>query len=209
MRSNSILTKRVNTPSLPETLSILALIIGDSVTATIPEITTAAASVKANSRNSIPVNPPWNPIGAYTTAKVIVIAMMGPNNSRAPINADWILECPSRICLCTFSTTTIASSTTNPTDNTIASSVNKLSENPIKYMQMVAPINETGMATSGTMAVRIEPIKTKTTMPTIAIVSMSVFEISFSASRMNFVASNASCMSIWSGKVGRSFSMAS
>ena len=36
---------------------------GDSVTATIPESTTATASVIANSRNSEPVKPPWKPIG--------------------------------------------------------------------------------------------------------------------------------------------------
>ena len=40
------------------------LMTGDSVTATMPETTTAAASVIANSRNSEPVRPPWKPIGA-------------------------------------------------------------------------------------------------------------------------------------------------
>jgi hypothetical protein len=30
-----------------------------------PETTTAAARVIANSRNSEPVSPPWNPIGVY------------------------------------------------------------------------------------------------------------------------------------------------
>jgi hypothetical protein len=39
-------------------------IIGEIVSATTPEMKTAPASVKANSRNSAPVSPPWKPIGA-------------------------------------------------------------------------------------------------------------------------------------------------
>ena len=39
-------------------------IIGESVSATMPEMNTAPASVKANSRKSAPVRPPWKPIGA-------------------------------------------------------------------------------------------------------------------------------------------------
>ena len=38
-------------------------IIGDSVSATMPETATAPASVNANSVNSAPVRPPWKPIG--------------------------------------------------------------------------------------------------------------------------------------------------
>ncbi len=38
-------------------------IIGDRVSATMPETVTAPASVKANSVNSAPVRPPWKPIG--------------------------------------------------------------------------------------------------------------------------------------------------
>ena len=39
-------------------------IIGDNVTATTPEMITAPARVKANSRNRAPVTPPRKPIGA-------------------------------------------------------------------------------------------------------------------------------------------------
>jgi len=39
-------------------------IIGDSVSATTPETMTAPARVKANSRKSAPVRPPWMPTGA-------------------------------------------------------------------------------------------------------------------------------------------------
>ncbi len=54
---------------------------------------------------------------------------------------------------------------------------------------MPAPTRETGMATSGTSAVRTEPMNRKTTMPTIRIVSESVLAISFSAASMNIVPS--------------------
>ena len=56
-------------------------------------------------------------------------------------------------------------------------------------MTIPAPISETGIATSGTSAVRTEPMNRKTTRPTIMIVSPSVFVISVSASSMNTVAS--------------------
>ena len=52
-----------------------------------PEMITAPARVKANSRNKVPVTPPRKPIGVYTAARVRVIAMTGPAISRAPISA--------------------------------------------------------------------------------------------------------------------------
>ena len=39
------------------------VIIGDSVSAMMAETVTAPTRVKANSVNSAPVRPPWNPIG--------------------------------------------------------------------------------------------------------------------------------------------------
>ena len=46
----------------------------------------------------------------------MVIAMMGPTSSRAPKSAACSGVFPSRMCRSTFSTTTMASSTTRPTD---------------------------------------------------------------------------------------------
>ena len=57
---------------------------------------TAPASVNANSRNNAPVRPPWMPIGAYTAASVMVIAMIGPTSSRAATIAAWSGVRPSR-----------------------------------------------------------------------------------------------------------------
>ena len=62
--SNPWFTSLVSRPSFPSSCTNRELITGDSVTATMPDTMTAAASVMANSRNSEPVSPPWKPMGA-------------------------------------------------------------------------------------------------------------------------------------------------
>jgi hypothetical protein len=150
---------------------------------------TAPASVNANSRNSAPVRPPWMPIGTYTAANVMVMAMTGPTSSRAPISAAWYGVRPSRMWRSTFSTTTIASSTTRPTDSTIASSVSRFSVKPNACIKKTPPISETGIATTGTSAERKDPRNRKITTITIRIVSVSVLTTSCIASRMYAVES--------------------
>ncbi len=71
--------------------------IGDSVIATTPEISTATASVNANSRNSTPVRPERKPIGAYTTASVMVIPTIGASSWRELASAAWMRVFPSRM----------------------------------------------------------------------------------------------------------------
>ncbi len=101
------------------------------------------------------MRPPWKPIGAYTTARVMVIAMMGPSSSRAPIKAASMRVLPMRTWRSTFSTTTMASSTTRPTASTMASIVSRFRLNPNAYITTAAPMSDTGIAMSGTSAVRI------------------------------------------------------
>ena len=60
---------------------------------------------------------------------------------------------------------------------------------PAADITIAAPTSEMGIATSGTSAVRTEPMKRNTTSPTMRMVSVSVLEISFSASSMKTVAS--------------------
>ena len=122
---------------------------------------TAPASVSANSRKSDPVRPPWKAIGVYTAASVMVMAMIGPTSSRAPLSAASIGFSPSPRWRSTFSTTTIASSTTNPTESTMASSVKRLMVKPNVCTRKMPPINERGMATTGTSDDRREPRKRK------------------------------------------------
>ena len=152
----------------------LADIIGDRVSATMPEIVTAPAKVKANSRNSEPVRPPCSPMGRYTATSVAVIAITGPTNSRAPRMAASKRLLPSLICRSTFSTTTMASSTTKPTDSTIANNVRRFTLKPNICIRKTAPINEIGIAMMGTMTDRREPRNRKITNMTISNVSISV-----------------------------------
>src|ERR1041385_9043865 len=99
-------------------------IIGDKVRATIAETVTAPASVNANSVNSAPVSPFWNPIGTYTATSTPVIARRGPRSSRAASSAASNGFLPSSFMWrSTFSTTMMASSTTRPIASTSASSV--------------------------------------------------------------------------------------
>ena len=59
--------RSISRPNRPEVMSRVSStehIIGDSVSATMPEMMTALASVNANSRNSVPVRPDRKPIGA-------------------------------------------------------------------------------------------------------------------------------------------------
>jgi len=110
----------------------------------------------------------------YTAARVMVIATMGPTSSRAPWSEAWKGVSPSSRCRSTFSTTTIASSTTNPTESTIASRVRRFTVNPKTCIRNTAPISDTGMATTGTSTERKEPRKRKMTMITINSVSRRV-----------------------------------
>ena len=158
--------------------------IGDRVMATKPEISTATASVKANSLNSTPESPETKPIGAYTTPKVIVMAIMGDSKRREEARAASRRDRPSRRFRATFSTTTMASSTTSPTDSTTARIVSRLSEKPISDIAAIAPRIDMGMVRSGTAALRTEPMSAITTKPTRKTVSPSVRKISLTASRI-------------------------
>ena len=114
----------------------------------------------------------------------MVMAMTGPTSSRAPISAAWYGVRPSRMWRSTFSTTTIASSTTRPTDSTMASSVSRFSVKPNACIRNTPPISDTGMATTGTSAERSDPRNRKITSMTIRTVSLSVWTTSRIASLM-------------------------
>ena len=79
---------------------------------------------------------------------------------------------------------TIASSTTNPTESTIARSVSRLSVKPNACIKKSAPISEIGMATMGTITDRNDPRNKKMTTMTISKVSIKVFTTSWIASLM-------------------------
>ena len=96
---------------------------GDSDSALIAEISIAALIVTANWRNSVPDRPGMNPTGTNTDNSTRVMAMIGPVIWRIASNVASTGDrsgCSS-ITRSTFSTTTIASSTTMPIASTMAS----------------------------------------------------------------------------------------
>ena len=108
----------------------------------------------------------------------MVMAMIGVTSSRAASSAAWNGVFPMCRCRSTFSTMTMASSTTSPTDSTIASSVRRLIVKPNVSISSTAPMSEIGMATTGMITPRAEPRKRKITKMTMSSVSASVFSTS-------------------------------
>jgi len=83
-----------------------------------------------------------------------------------------------------FSTMTIESSTTSPTESTMASSVSRLMVNPATAMMKTAPTSEIGIATTGMSTERPDPRKRKMMTMTISSVSARVFSTSSMEARM-------------------------
>ena len=88
-----------------------------------------------------------------------------------------------------FSTITIASSTTSPTESTMARSVRRLIVNPAICMMNTAPMSEIGIATIGMITARNEPRKRKMISTTMRSVSVRVFKTSWMALSMYSVES--------------------
>ena len=162
---------------------------GDRVMATKPDMTTAMAKVKANSRNNTPERPDRNPIGAYTTASVIVMAMMGESSRREEASAASFLDMPSRRFRATFSTTTMASSTTIPMASTKPNNDSALSEKPSICIKAKVPTSDTGTATSGIIDARQVCRNSTTTNTTSSTASSRVFTTASIEPRTNTVGS--------------------
>ena len=109
-------------------LNILDAIAGVSVSAISEEKSTAAASVRPNSRNSRPIAPGRKEIGTNTDTSTSVVAITAKPISRLPSSAAIRGGWPSSMRLKMFSRTTIASSTTRPMASTMPSRVRTLTE---------------------------------------------------------------------------------
>ena len=79
--------ERSNQCGLGLCLSSSEHIMGDNVSATNPDTSTAPASASANSTNRRPVRPGVKASGAYTATNVRVMATMAKPISRAPLMA--------------------------------------------------------------------------------------------------------------------------
>src|SRR5215469_17215277 len=143
-----------------------AHIVGVVVKETISDTPIATLSVTANSRNSRPTIPPISSKGMNTaTSDVLMDTTVNPI-SAAPLNVACTTPIPCSMYRVIFSSTTIASSTTNPVE--IASAINdKLSRlYPSRYITPNVPTSESGTAMLGMMVARTVRRNTNTTMIT-------------------------------------------
>ena len=104
--------------------------------------------------NKRPVRPVANASGANTDASVSVIASTANAISRDPCIAACMRGMPFSIWRNTFSSTTMASSTTRPMASTMASNVSVFTVKPNAYISPKAPTSDTGMVTMGMMVAR-------------------------------------------------------
>jgi hypothetical protein len=102
--------------------------IGVKVSETNPDTMIATDTVTANSRNTRPTIPPISSTGMNTAISEKVIEMIVKPISRAPFRAASNGRIPRSMWRTMFSSMTMASSTTNPTDRVSASSVMLLIE---------------------------------------------------------------------------------
>ncbi len=142
----------------------------------IAEITIETDTATANCRNSWPLMPGMNATGTNTESRTSVIAMIGATISPIAFLVASLAESSgsSSITRSTFSTTTIASSTTMPIASTSASSETVLALNPSASMTAKVPIRETGTAMIGISVVRSLPRNRNTTSATRTNASTSV-----------------------------------
>ena len=174
-------------------LSSQAHIMGVVVSEISSEISTAADSVTANSRNSRPVCPPMNSRGMNTATSDRLMESTVKPTSRAPSSAALKRSMPASMCRLVFSSTTMASSTTKPVATVSAIRLRLFRLKPRKYITPKVPSSETTVATAGIRVARALRKNALTTSTTSAIEISSVISISLSEARIELVRSEATC----------------
>ena len=163
--------------------------IGVRVRETAPEISIETVIVTANSCNILPSIPAIKRTGMKTATSESVMEMIVKPISFEPLNAASIGFSPCSMWRTMFSSMTMASSTTKPTDSVSAISVILLTENPSPYIAAKVPMIESGSARLGmTVADRLRR-KRKITRITRAIVSTRVNLTSATDARIDSVRS--------------------
>ena len=115
--------------------------------------------------------PPRNAVGTNTAHSTSAIETSALPTSSIVLSAASRRLMPCSRCRSTFSTTTIASSTTMPTASTSPNRVRLLIENPNAAITAKVPTSDTGMAIMGMIAGRQPCKNTSTTMTTSSIAS--------------------------------------
>jgi hypothetical protein len=177
--------------------------IGVSVSDTKPEIIIAMEIVTANSRKIRPTIPPISSTGMKTATSEKVIETIVKPISRAPFSAASNGRIPFSTCRTMFSSMTMASSTTKPTDKVRAKSVMLLIENPKAYIAAAVPISDTGTASVGMMVAEAERRKRKITSTTSPIATASVNCTSSTDSRTDIERSKRTSRLIAGGNCAR------
>src|SRR6267154_2642294 len=122
---------------------------GLRVSETKHEMTVDAAIVTANCRKKSPDIPERKADGTKTAHNVSAIEISAPPTSSIVLWAASDADMPERMLRSTFSTTTIASSTTMPTARTKPNSERLFSDIPSAYRTANVPTRETGIAITG------------------------------------------------------------
>ena len=118
------------------------------------EITVEMAIVAANCRKNCPVRPCMKVMGTNTAHRTMAMATIGPDTSRIAWWAASRGARPASMLRSTFSTTTIASSTTIPMASTMPNNVSVLTVKPSASSTPNVPTIETGTASSGMIEAR-------------------------------------------------------
>ncbi len=117
------------------------------------------------------------------------MAITGTAISRVPMMAARKGSSPCLICRSTFSSTTMASSTTRPMASTMASKVIRFMEKPNRSIIITTPIRLSGIVMIGMMTARKEPRNKVITTSTMAAASSMVLITSWMDSLMAMVES--------------------
>ena len=160
---------------------------GLSVKETSSEMTVAVAIVTANWRKNWPLIPGTSAAGMNTAVSTRAMAINAPPTSSIVRRVASRGERPSRRLRSTFSTTTIASSTTMPIASTRPNSESVLREKPSADSTAKVPISDTGMARIGMIEARQVCRNRMTTRTTSATASKIVLITSWTNSAMNSV----------------------
>ena len=140
----------------------------------------------------MPVVPGKNETGTKTAIKTSEVAMTALVTSlMAREVASCGSECSMAMWRCTFSITTMASSTTSPVASVMPNRVSELMEKPNILMKAKVPISETGMVTAGMMVARQSSKKRKMTVMTMKTAKTSVTSTSRMESPTTVVESKA------------------
>ena len=162
---------------------------GVMVMALMAEMIIDTEMVRANWRKNWPVMPPRKALGSSTELSTSVMARIGPVISFMALIVASRTGRPLSSQRSMFSSTTMASSTTRPMASTSPNSVRLFSVKPIRLMTAKVPTSDTAMSITGRSRAFQSCKNSRMTMATRMTESRSVWNTSFTDSRMNGVVS--------------------